>query len=98
MLIEISKIEEVKQYFQVLPKAVIDELMLGGYSIVAENSQDITALRDFLDCENRPPEWANRLGNSNYLSALYVVNNDFTIKVILPDSIAPRTIKENLED
>lgn len=98
MLIEIKSIEEVKQYLDVLPKVVIDELMLGGYSIVAETSEDIPALGILLDCENRHPEWSNRLGNSGYLSALYVINNEFTIKLIIPEIIAPKIIKESLED
>lgn len=98
MLIEIKSIEKAKQYSGLLPVAVIDELMLGGYSIVAESNEDFTELRTFLDCENRPPEWTNRLGNSGYLSALYVINNEFTIKLIIPETIAPKFIKESLED
>ena len=98
MLIEISKIEEVKQYSDVLPKSVIDELMLGGYSIVAEKADDMIPLRNYINYETRYPEWATRLGNSGYLSALYVINNEFTIKLIIPEIIAPKIIKESLED
>lgn len=98
MLIEISKIEEVKQYSDVLPKVVIDELMLGGYSIIVKNNDDMISLRNYINYETCYPEWASRLGNSGYLSAMYVINNEFTVKLIITETIAPQFIKESLED
>lgn len=70
----------------------------GGYSVIAETMEDIPGLRAIIDYDKHPCEWATRIGRTGYVSALYILNNDFSIMVYLPLAIAPTTIINELED
>lgn len=69
----------------------------GGYSIVIDSVEDFPALRDIVDFDNHLCEWATRLGRSGYVSALYIMNNDFSIIVFMPESIAPSSITNEID-
>lgn len=76
-----------------------DYLQSGGYSLIAETENDVVQLRQILDVDTRPCEWATRIGrDTGYLSALYLLNDDFAIMVYMPISIAPGAILNDLED
>lgn len=71
----------------------------GGYALVAETAEDIATVRATIDYENHPCEWAETIGeNSEYISALYLLNDDYSILVLVPTSIAPDAILQELED
>ena len=38
-------------------------------------------------------EWATRLGDSGYLSALYILDNEFSVVLYMPISLAPDNIE-----
>lgn len=69
----------------------------GGYSIVAQAKDDLCELKSIIDYEHRCCEWATRLGNSHYVSALYIFNNDFSIMLFMPEIIAPQIIIDNID-
>lgn len=69
----------------------------GGYSIVVETADDLPALREIVNIDSRPCEWATRLGSSGFISALYIINNDFSYMVFMPQAIAPQAILNELE-
>lgn len=69
----------------------------GGYSVIAETIEDITALKGIIDYTLHPCEWATRIDPA-WISALYILNNDFSIMVYLPIAIAPESILTELED
>ena len=73
-----------------------DYTLLGGYSLVAEELNDLSALREIVNIDLHPCEWATRLGTSGFVSALYVVNNDYTLMICLPERIAPPSITDEL--
>ena len=76
-----------------------DYMRSGGYVLVAENPEDIHAVKDTINYEAHPCEWANRIGrDEGYLSALYLLNNDFSVVLVMPISIAPDAIVKELED
>ena len=76
-----------------------DYLQIGGYSVVAETKEDVLALKDIIDYDTIPCEWATRIGrDTKHLSALYILNDDFSIIVYLPIAIAPDAILKELED
>lgn len=75
-----------------------DYLNVGGYSIVIETLDDLPAVKSILDYESHPCEWATRLGRSGYLSALYIMNDDFSIVLFMPIAIAPAVILNELEN
>ena len=76
-----------------------DYLQSGGYSLIAETSDDVAQLRQIIDVDTWPCEWATRIGrDTGYLSALYLLNDDFAIMVYMPISIAPEAILNDLED
>ena len=70
----------------------------GGYSILAETREDIQKLKDIVDYDAHPCEWATKIGNTGYICALYILNDDFTIDVFMPQAIAPEAILNDLED
>lgn len=73
-------------------------LNVGGYSIVIEDIDDLPAVKAILDYDAHPCEWATRLGKSGYLSALYIINDDFSIMLFMPIEIAPAAILIELEN
>ena len=74
-------------------------LKCGGYSIVIETVDDLSELQAIVDYTLHPCEWVTSLGeNSGYLSCLFVLNNDFSITVYMPITIAPETILRELND
>ena len=68
----------------------------GGYVLIAESAADLPALKENLDYESHPCEWATRQGS--YLSALYILTNDFAIMVFMPVAAAPEAILKELEE
>lgn len=70
----------------------------GGYSVIAEKIEDIPGLKAIIDYKKHPCEWATKIGRTGYVSALYILNNDFSIMVYLPQAIAPIEIINELED
>lgn len=73
-------------------------LEIGGYSIIAETKEDIQKFSHIINIEIRPPEWATFIGNTGYISALYCLNNDFSLMVYMPLTIAPTIIRKELEE
>ena len=69
----------------------------GGYSLIAETLEDVNQIRAIIDFEQHLPEWVDRL-DGDYLSALYLLNDDYSIVVFMPTAIAPETLLHELED
>jgi len=74
-----------------------DYLQSGGYSLLAECKEDLIGIKPIIDFDNHPCEWADRL-DGDFLSALYLMNDDYSIVVFVPVSIAPPTLLSDLED
>ena len=74
-------------------------LLSGGYSLIAETIDDLSRLKATIDYESRLCEWATRIGkDTDYISALYILNDDFSIMLYMPRYIAPDIILKELED
>ena len=74
-------------------------LLTGGYSLIVETADDLPRLKASVDYEARLCEWATKIGrDTGYISALYMINDDFSIMVYMPQSIAPDIILNELED
>ena len=70
----------------------------GGYSLIAETAEDIQAVKNYVDYEAHPAEWVTSIGKgSGYLSALYILNDDFSIMLYLPAAVAPSVILDEVE-
>ena len=74
-----------------------DYLQSGGYSLIAETAEDISGIREIIDLDTHPCEWADRL-EGDYLSALYLLNDDFSVVVFMPVAIAPPALLSELGD
>ena len=70
----------------------------GGCSILVDNSDDLPALKEIIDYTVHPCEWATRIGKTGYTSALFIMNNDYSILVYMPIDICPEPILSELED
>ena len=70
----------------------------GGYSLIAETLDDLPRLNDIINTNIHAPEWATYIGRTGFVSALYIMNNDFSLMVYLPLEIAAVPIKLELED
>ena len=76
-----------------------DYLEIGGYSILIETTEDISELKTIIGIDNHPCEWCSRIADDGeYLYAIYLLNNEFTITVFMPTAIAPDSIMKDLED
>ena len=79
--------------------AARNHLTTGGYSLIVEEALDLPQLKQIINYDSHPCEWATEVAEgSGYVSALYLLNNDFSITVYMPIAIAPNTIKSELED
>ena len=70
----------------------------GGYSLIAENWDDLPRLNEIINTNIHAPEWATHIGKTGFVSALYIMNNDFSLMIYLPLEIAAVPIKLELED
>lgn len=70
----------------------------GGFSLIADTEEDLFKARDLFDDRWHWCEWATRLGDSGYVSALYLLNNEFSVMLYTKESLANEDILENLED
>lgn len=68
----------------------------GGYSLIAETADDVESMRNAVDFTTHPCEWADRIGD--YVSALYLLNDDFSIVLFMPLPIAPEILLQELEE
>ena len=71
---------------------------VGGYSILAENSEDVEAIKAYIDFDTHLPEWVTNISYTKVISALFIMNNDFSIMVYMPQEIAPQSFLSELED
>ena len=71
---------------------------VGGYSILAENKEDVEAIKAYVDFSKHPPEWVTSISYTKIISALFIMNNDFSIMVYVPQEIAPQILLDELED
>lgn len=70
----------------------------GGYSILAEDSDDVAAIKQYVDYEKHPPEWVTSISCTGITSALFILNNSFSIIVYMPKEILPQSLLAELED
>ena len=76
-----------------------DYLSEGGYSLIIEAADDLPAFKAIIDYEQHPCEWAMRMrGEGDFLSALYLMNNEFCIAVFMPIAIAPSELLCDMEE
>ena len=103
MLYYVQTRQELDSLGLKLPKSVQKELLRSTaypaecIALIAEDREDISEARSVIDYAIHPAEWVNRL-DDGWLSALYVINNSFTVTLLLPADIAPDTILRELEE
>lgn len=103
MLYRIQTRQELNTLGLKFPRSVVDELLhctaypSEGVALIVETREDISKVRETVDYNLYPCEWVNRL-DGGWLSALYVINNSFTVTLLIPAHIAPDIILQELED
>lgn len=73
-------------------------LDVGGFSLIADTEEDLCKARDLFDDRWHYCEWSTKLGDTGYISALYLLNNEFSVMLYTKESLANKDILENLED
>lgn len=68
----------------------------GGYILLAENIEDMEEVRNYIDYDAYPCEYIRTIG-SDYISAVYILNNECAVNVICPLSAAPQVLRAELE-
>ena len=69
----------------------------GGCSLVAETLEDIQKITAYIDFNRLPCEWVKKIKSDiDYLGALYLINNDYSVMTYMPVSIAPDAILQEL--
>ena len=74
-----------------------DYLSVGGYSLVAQTRQDLLTVLKIFDYPTHPFEWVEKV-TEDYISILYVFNNDFSVTLYMPLSICPQKYIDFEED
>lgn len=69
----------------------------GGYAIIAETDEDIAKVVGIVgkDCLS---EWVKRIGNTKWISVLYLLGDDFSVVLYAPESVVPSTTLKELEE
>lgn len=76
-----------------------DYLKVGGYSVILETAEDVLQFKEIVDYDAHPCEWATKIGkDTGFVSALYLLNDDFVVVVYLPQNITPEAILKDLEE
>ena len=70
----------------------------GGYSLIADTKEDLHWARKVFDDRFHSCEWSTRLGDSGYVSALYLLSNEVSVMLYTKECLANKDILENLED
>lgn len=95
-------LEELKTYIDILDLEYgleRDYMEVGGYALIVETKKDLEQVKDVLNYDTHPCEWAMRLwSGTGYVSALYLLNNEFSIQLYIPEYIAPDDVLEELTD
>lgn len=71
---------------------------VGGYSLIADSEKDLNKAREIFDDHLHCCEWATKIGDTGFCSALYLLSNEFSIMLYIPITLANKDILENLED
>ena len=74
-----------------------DYSQVGGYALIAETDNDVSAIREILDLDHHPTEWVKVL-DREFLSVLFLLNDDYAVVVYLPVDLAPSTLQKELEN
>ena len=71
----------------------------GGYSLLAESAGDVHQMAAVVNLDTHPCEWVDLLhGEEDYLAALFLLNDDFSIVTYLPVDAAPETLRNEMEE
>ena len=73
-----------------------DYFTLGGYSIVIDSESDLKEVKSIIDFGTHFPEEVLLFSSCNYLAALFVMNDDFSIMVWLPVSLTPKNFLDEI--
>ncbi len=73
-------------------------LNVGGFSLIADTEEDLCKARELFDDRWHYCEWATKLGDSGFCSALYLLSNEFSVMLYIPVALANKDILENMED
>lgn len=68
----------------------------GGYCLFAETAYDVHLMYAAVDFDTHPCEWIDLLPDGKYCSSLFLLSNDFAIVCIIPVSLLPPPLKEEL--
>ena len=73
-------------------------LVEGGFSLIADTEDDLSKVREIFDDRLHYCEWATRISNTQFCSALYLLSNECSVMLYIPISLANKDILENMED
>ena len=68
----------------------------GGYVLFATESSDLEELKSYFDYLKSIPEYVNRSGE--YCSAVYLLNNEFAVTIVMSINDAPKEISDFFEE
>ena len=75
-----------------------DYFSSGGYSLVADTEEDLYWARKVFDDRLHQCEWATKLSDSGFCSALYLLSNEFSVMLYIPIVLANDDILKNMEE
>ena len=70
----------------------------GGYTLIADTEEDLCGARKIFDDRLHCCEWATRISDTGFCSALYLLSNEVSVMLYVPIRLANKDILENMED
>ena len=68
----------------------------GGYVLFAEDGTLVEDIKAYFDYSKHIPEYVNRSGE--YCSAVYLLNNEFAVTIVMSINDAPKEISDYFEE
>ena len=68
----------------------------GGFAVIVECIEDFEHLRKIINFNIYMYEFFNVIADTSYVSAVYVINDDYAISVFMPLTLAPTSIIESI--
>lgn len=74
----------------------------GGYILVIESEEEFEDLEDiYINIEDVIPEYVDIInveGDENYTNSLILLNNDFSVSLVMKESLLPSNLKEYISN
>lgn len=77
------------------------EKELGGYILIAEVAEDVETIKGLIDFQYTCPEYCDLVkceSGDRYTNSLMLLSSDYSISLIIPQSLTPKELLKYMEE